>query len=95
MKEESYLSLAARILCFSIDQLWDYQEGRDGIAFRTPDGYLHRFSFLELESEQTRLPGHQACCARLGACDSRGRVTPGSGLSYFGEADTNRKWPGI
>ena len=53
MKEESYLSLAARILCISIDQLWDYQEGHDGIAFRTFDGYRHRFSFNELESELT------------------------------------------
>ena len=59
MKEESYLSLAARILCISIDQLWDYQEGRDGITFRTCDGYRHRFSFKELESEQTGLPSNQ------------------------------------
>jgi hypothetical protein len=70
MTEQSYLSLAARLLCISIDQLWDYQEGRDGIAFRTSDGYPHRFSFKELESEQTGLPCSKGRSAHLSACDN-------------------------
>ena len=69
MKEESYLSLAARRLCISIDQLWDYREGRDGIAFRTCDGYRHRFTFMELESDHTGLPRNQSRLAPPFACD--------------------------
>jgi hypothetical protein len=49
MTETSYLELAARLLGISVEILWDYREGRDGISFRTPDGYRHRYTFDELE----------------------------------------------
>jgi hypothetical protein len=51
MTEQTYLELAARLLGISADQLWDYREGHDGITFRTPDGYRHRYMFDELESD--------------------------------------------
>jgi hypothetical protein len=59
MKEESYLSIAARLLGLPPDQLWDYQEGRDGISFRTLDGYRHRYTFIELESDQMGSTRHR------------------------------------
>jgi hypothetical protein len=50
MTEQSYLELAARLLGVDTQVLWDYSEGRNGITFRTPDGYRHRYTFDELET---------------------------------------------
>ena len=49
MTEHTYLEIAARILGIPARMLWDYREGSDGVAFRTPDGYRHTYRFEELE----------------------------------------------
>lgn len=51
MTEQTYLEIAAARLGLALESLWDYHEGPGGIAFRTPDGYRHRFTFNELEWE--------------------------------------------
>jgi len=55
-----FLEIAARHLGVDARGLWDYREGVDGISFRTPDGYRHRFTFDELENDRS-IVGAERC----------------------------------